>query len=361
MARPPRRAMVTLIPKPEPSSPTPEPRDYQSKLQEELSHFQDIDNVHELPPIFYYWVHSNLSPIFTEAGFVDIFAGDGPINLDDFFVKYMREAAAATGQEPARFVSIGAGNCDTEIRLAQELMGSGLSDFRIECVDVNGAMLARGRELARAAGLQEKLEYRQLDLNVWEPDGKYCGIIANQSLHHVVELEHLFDAVKRALPPAGRFIVSDIIGRNGHQRWPEALRVVHAFWRDLPTAYRYNRLLKSSEELYQNWDSSAEGFEGVRAQDILRLLIERFHFHLFVAFGNAIDVFVDRAFGHNFDPGREWDRGFIDRVHQCDEQGFANGTLTPTHLVAVLQLEPCDHPIMARGLVPQACVRRPDT
>jgi hypothetical protein len=35
-------------------------------------------------------------------------------------------------------------------------------------------------------------------------------------------LEHLFDAVSTALGEDGRFVIYDIIGRNGHLRWPEA-------------------------------------------------------------------------------------------------------------------------------------------
>ena len=42
-------------------------------------------------------------------------------------------------------------------------------------------------------------------------------------------------------------------------------------------------------------------FEGIRAQDILPLLVERFTFDEFIGFGNVIDPFVDRSFGPNFD------------------------------------------------------------
>lgn len=33
----------------------------------------------------------------------------------------------------------------------------------------------------------------------------------------------------------------------------------------------------------------------------MQLLLSHFHFELFVAYGNVIDPFVDRAFGHNYD------------------------------------------------------------
>ena len=185
-------------------------------------------------------------------------------------------------------------------------------------------------------------------------------MIANQSLHHVVALETLFDEIKRSLRPEGYFITSDMIGRNGHQRWPEAFRAVQRFWKELPVEYRHNRTFERYEEEYLEHDCSIEGFEGIRAQDILPLLVERFDFHLFVAFGNIVNVFLDRRFGPNFDAGADWDRGFIDRVHAFDEEGLRRGELTPTQMFAVLTTEPCSEHLSSRGLTPAECIRKAD-
>ena len=107
-------------------------------------------------------------------------------------------------------------------------------------------------------------------------------------------------------------------------------------------------------------DCSQYGFEGVRAQDILPLLLERFAFEIFIGFANAIDPFVDRNFGHNFDASATWDRRFIDRVHAADEAAIVSGRLTPTHMFALLGTDPLDKPHYARGLTPRAAVRVPD-
>lgn len=130
-------------------------------------------------------------------------------------------------------------------------------------------------------------------------------------------------------------MISDMIGRNGHQRWPEALAIVKRHWKDLPEDKKFNVLLNRLEVEYDNWDCSKEGFEGIRSQDILPLLVQRFQCERFVGFGNVIDIFVDRCFGHNFSSDSQEDREFIDRVHAEDEAGFASGSLTPTHMVAV--------------------------
>jgi hypothetical protein len=176
-------------------------------------------------------------------------------------------------------------------------------------------------------------------------------------LHHVVDLENLFDTIRKCLNEHGYFITSDIIGRNGHMRWPEALAQVNELWRELPERYHYNHQLRRMEPEYENWDCSKEGFEGIRAQDVLPELLKRFNFAFYAGFGNVIDIFVDRSFGHNFDANDAHDRAFVDRVHAIDEAGFQSGSLTPTHMLAVMSPSEVDC-ICARGLTPQRSVHR---
>jgi SAM-dependent methyltransferase len=323
---------------------------YQARLAAETLIYKDVEDINILPEIFHYWSNAYLRPMLEEYGCS---------NPDQFFAKYLRESAERCADGTAFFISIGAGNCDTEIRVAQLMRNAGLSDFVIECLDMNPHMLQRGREMAEREGVAENIAFVEGDFNTWKATRQYAAIMANQSLHHVLNLEQLFDETKQALNPHGYFIASDMIGRNGHQRWPEALSEVHRFWQELPANYRYNRQLNRQEELYENWDCSLEGFEGIRAQDILPLLLERFDFHVFVGFSNVVDIFIDRSFGHNFKADQEWDQAFIDRLHKFDEQAFADGSLTPTHMMAVMTPQPCSTHFYSRGLTPHESVRRP--
>jgi hypothetical protein len=140
-------------------------------------------------------------------------------------------------------------------------------------------------------------------------------------------------------------------------RWPEAMSVVQRFWQELPQGYRFNQQLRRQETKYKNWDCSSEGFEGIRAQDVLPELIKRFHFKLFIAASSIVDVFIDRSFGHHFDVTNPRDLAFIDRLHAYDEQALASGELTPTRLIAVMCLSP-EPAQFSRGLLPQSCVRQ---
>ncbi len=318
--------------------------EYEARVKAEQRIFEANADVHDLPAIFHYWSHTYLRPLCEECGFSSPY---------EFFAQYLERSAARCGTALPEFVSIGAGNCDSEIAVATLLRERGLRDFTIECLELNRAMLDRGAEAANQAGVGEHLVFTEADFNSWQPAHRYHAVMANHSLHHVTNLEGLFDAVRNALDPRGAFVVSDIIGRNGHLRWPEALAEVHRFWAELPPEYRYNHALKRYEEMYENWDCSTEGFEGIRAQDIMQALLERFNFELFVGFSNVISVFTDRAFGHNFDAAREWDRDFIDRVQAFDEAAIRAGTLTPCQIFAVLTTAEPERRVYARGVPPE--------
>ena len=301
---------------------------YLAHIENEKARFESQEEVHDLPAIAHYWSNKYLRPQLEVFGFS---------NPEQFFAKHLEQAFGESKERPVRFISLGAGNCDTEVRLARTLVERGIVDFTIECLELNASMRQRGSLLAKESGVAAQVLPLEGDFNRWQPKHKYDAVIANQSLHHVVNLEGLFDAIIDAISDKGIFVTSDMIGRNGHQRWPEALAIVREFWQELPMEYRYNLQMKRKEKTFRDWDCSREGFEGVRAQDILPLLIQRFDFEFFFAHSNLIDPFIDRSFGPHFDVESERDRAFIDRVQARDEAEILAGSITPTHMLAVLR------------------------
>jgi SAM-dependent methyltransferase len=324
---------------------------YAKRLDDERRHYDRLTEFDDLPPMYHYWSHTFVRPMLEPLGCS---------HPREFLAQYLGKSARRCAARRPVFLSIGSGDGNNELEICRLLAQGGVADFTIDCLEMNPTLIERASRAAERAGLASRLRFEQADFNAWRPRRVYHGVMANQSLHHATNLEGLFDSVRRALVPGAYFVTSDIIGRNGHQRWPEARRLVDRFWDQLPPSYRFHQQLKRYEEFFEDWDCSSEGFEGIRSQEVLPLLLERFFFHVFVGFGNIIDPFVDRGFGPNFDPAKTWDRAFIDRVHACDERALVSGYLTPTHMAAVLAAEPCDAPYLSRGLTPEASVRRPD-
>ncbi len=331
------------------AGPASKDADYEARLRSEREQFDQNVNVHDLPDIFHYWSNRYLLPMFQPFGF------NSPT---DFFLKKCSERCRLAASTPVTIVSVGAGNCDMEIDIAEKLVADGHDGFSIDCIEINSNMIERARARLEGSPAAAQVRFLKEDFNRWQPPrGFYDIIMANQSLHHVLELEHLFDSIQRGLKQDGLFLASDMIGRNGHQRWPEALAMVEEFWQELPDSYRYNQLMQRQETTYINHDCSTSGFEGIRAQDILPLLIERFQFDTFIPYGNITFVFIDRPFGHNFDAQAAWDKDFIDRVHAADEKAMLEGSIKPTSMIAVMTLRECETRLLDPGLTPRLCVR----
>ena len=92
---------------------------------------------------------------------------------------------------------------------------------------------------------------------------------------------------------------------------------------------------------------------------MLPLLIEYFHFDLFIPFANIIMTFIDRPFGHNFDATADFDKHFVDRVHSYDEAAIMDGRLKPTQMTAALRKCEVETKLVDPRLTPEFCVRGP--
>lgn len=215
---------------------------YEERLQQQIEQYRHVENMHDLPAIFHYWSNKYLRPKINAVLEVD--------SITDFYAEHLFRAAQKHAG-PYHIASLGAGDCAVEIDIARALRARGLSQFVIECLELSPVLLARAEQAANAAGMQEYIRLVPTDLNLWSPQNQsYTGIIANHSLHHLVELEKIFDQAQAALRPDGTFVTNDMIGRNGHMRWPEAEKIVQQIWAFLPDRLKFNRQINVLDEVF---------------------------------------------------------------------------------------------------------------
>ena len=279
-----------------------------------------------LPPIFMYWADRYIRPKFQQLG------AQSP---EDFYGIEILNIAQRKPDQVLRIISLGAGNGDLEIRLAQRLRDHGLR-FSLTAVDLNRANIERGRANAIAAGLGEQMQFHAGDclaLLGWPP---HDVVIVNQFLHHVDQLERFCELLDELTDADGVILSSDVIGRNGHLLWPGVAEEVQAFWQQLPADKTLDRGDGQLKQYYPEVDHAAYSNEGVRAQDIVAALLTRFEFDLFLTFGAVIIPFVERRFGFNFDIDAQADRDFIDAVAARDEALLASGIFPAANMFAVL-------------------------
>lgn len=311
------------------------------RVSREIAVYRDTVDIHALPDIFHYWSHNYLRPdleaVFGSADLLGIFASEFMASID------------RTGV--SEIVSVGAGDGSVEMDIAERMLAKGFRQFRIDCLELSPHLIGRGEANARARGLGDIVRFIRADLTNWQAIRRYGAAFAHHSLHHIEALEHVFDEIQRSLCDQGAFITSDMIGRNGHMRWPEVEAILSRIWSAMPDHYRYNHQLSRHEPAFVNFDCTSEGsFEGIRAQDIMPELLKRFHFEKYVAWGGLTDVFVDRCFGHNLSQDNAEDCAFIDRLAQADRALLRLGAHTPTQLIAVMRKHPCA--LISNGLTP---------
>ena len=312
---------------------------YAQKVAEQIEQYADTAVLKGLPEIYKYWSQTYLRPALEEV------FGSG--NIYQIYAEEIAGAIERTGN--GRILSIGSGDCNHEVEVAKALTDRGLGGrFTLVCTELSELRLQRGRELARRENVLDSLEFRVVDVNDWSHSERYGFVFAQHTLHHIVELERLFDQVDVVLEPDGTFFTIDMIGRNGHMRWPEVLDWVNLIWRYMPERYRFNHQFEARHDEYLNWDCSVSGFEGIRAEDILPLLVERFDFARFHACGGVEEVFVDRGYGHNLSIDRDEDRRFIDMVHALNEWLLDNGRIKPTMVFASMRRKGLSPPPVTR-------------
>ena len=328
----------------------PRPVSYWLRETLEKIAFNRTPVIHDLPPIFHYWSNAYVRPRFEAIGFA---------SPDDFFFRVI-EAETRRKSRMIRCLSVGAGRCEIEIALAQRLRESGVDNFAMVCTDLNERLLQAAARFAAQAGVADRFTFEVADINAQRVDRGYDVVIANQCLHHFVELETILDNIRDALDDDGVFATSDVIGRNGHQLWPEALAELLPFWRELEPKYKFDRVLRRQTGEYINYNHADVGFEGIRAQDILRLLVERFEFEIFAPYACIALPIVERRFGWNFDADNPADVAFVDRLARRDQELLDAGTIRPTQLVAAMRKQRLAPLVSTTPFAPADCIRPAD-
>jgi SAM-dependent methyltransferase len=328
---------------------------YDTQKESQIEQYKHVGTIHDLPPIYDYWYGQHIAPKIEQ-----IF-GIGHTSLSELYASELMPVMQHQDKESYVFASIGAGDASLEADIYRELKKLTNAEIIFECFEISTILIERGKIALENQGIQEQVRLIETDLNFWKSPKIYDGIIAHHSLHHIVELEKVFQEIAQSLSPTSVFVSGDVIGRNGHMRWPEALTLIQSIWQNMTEKYKYNRVTGCTEKQYQNLDCSDEGFEGIRAQDILKLLKKQFNFKKFLGYGNLIDLFIERIFGFNFDPNDPSDRAFIDKINVLNELLIDVGYLKPTYMFATMTIENCSEPLFYKHWTPEFCIREPET
>lgn len=120
----------------------------------------------------------------------------------------------------------------------------------------------------------------QIDINGIMPfEGEsFDIIICVSALHHIINLEGVFNFITKSLNDDGEFwSIGESIGRNGNKLWPKDYEYCNELFCSLPERYRRNNLSGKIDNYLPINDFSTMTFEGIRSQEIMPLLVKYLH------------------------------------------------------------------------------------
>jgi SAM-dependent methyltransferase len=321
---------------------------YARRVASQITQYANVENMNAFfPDVALYWKSK-----YIRTTMLQIF---GIQNHYQFYAQPFMRAIEKTRCHD--IASIGCGDGLMETAIAKIMRDSG-TEFNFHLLELSPNQIERAERNVSAAGLTQYFHFHEVDINRWNPPIKFAAFMAHHSLHHIQNLEHVFDAIKSSL--LGCFCTMDVIGRNGHMRWPEVLELMQLIWSVLPEEKRKHKILPGFEKEFVNWNCATEGFEGIRAQDILPCLTHRFGFDGFFAYGGLTDPFVSRGFGHHYDMRNPQDRALIDLICTLNDLLIDLGHIKPTQMLAVMTPEATQLPRIFRRRTPEFCIRWPD-
>lgn len=322
--------------------------DYAKRIKEQIDQYKNVENMHAaLSSMHEYWKRKHLVPVWTNVCECT--------NVYDFYARNFIRGMEETGSRT--MASLGSGDGRLEIEVAKRMKALGAKNFVLQCVELSEHQTARGDKHAQDAGVKDCVQQVLGDFNSWESPVPLAGVMANHALHHVMDLETMFANARKALAPHGKFVTADVIGRNGHMRWPETLDIVESIWNFLPMDKRYHHIFKRTCKDYLNHDCSTQGFEGIRAQDILPVMMQNFEFEYFYAYGGITEAFINRGYGANFDDKKDEDKAFVDFLHKLNELLIDLGHVKPTVMFACAAPQRSRELRVFKNRTPEFCVR----
>jgi SAM-dependent methyltransferase len=178
--------------------------------------------------------------------------------------------------------------------------------------------------VVRDEGLAVEFEVADLNFMAIEPQ-RYDLILAHAVVHHVINLEHLFEHVAAGLATGGLFHLVDVAGQNRKLIWDSSERLVNALLEAMPRDITHGLRVDAPYE--------AEGMEGIRQAEVIPQL--RRHFSpLFEHRHGSFMRFIgtNLALSRCFDPGDARARRYLDFLIDVDDAAVRYGVLAPLEI-----------------------------
>ena len=228
----------------------------------------------------------------------------------------------------------------------------------IHGVDVAEGAIEGARKAAEDEGL-DGLTYQVADLNTAKlPKETYDAVYVHAALHHVFQLEHLLDQIKRTLKPGGLFVMYEYIGPSQMQFPRRDLELADAFLNAIPERYRSGPRLKDIKKhalrLSLDGMNSSDPSESIRASEIVPLTASRFEVRHFSYVGGTLLFLIFSEISGNFKENDAEIMPLVKALIALDNFLIDNRVLPSYHVYMVCEKTENPMPMQAHNILPPA-------
>jgi SAM-dependent methyltransferase len=186
-----------------------------------------------------------------------------------------------------------------------------------DAFDIADEALEVAARTAAEEGLQNRIRYRQADLNTTQLEaGVYDVVIAAMVLHHVEELEHLLGEVSKSLRSGGIFVVNEYIGPARFQWLDKTQALMNRLLATLPEELRVNPANGFVKEHFERAPAEeiarVDPSESIRSDEIVATVETRFEVLYRADFGGTLLQFLLADIAANFDEDDAKDVALLD-------------------------------------------------
>jgi len=287
--------------------------DYDRLIAEEVAEFDNhpmtadfkLGGVHDTSAWHYYWKRLGMEE----------FAGWRHASIANF----LEEERQFDG--PIKVLSLGSGFCGPDLDLARAFH----VPYEITCVDINPKLFAGARECAERENLQVRFEQGDLNFITLPPDS-YHLVFAHAILHHVINIERLFDQIVQTLKPGGVCHFVEVGGENRVLISKYAQNFANTLLRLLP-----RDLAKDAK-----MDIGAEGgMEGIRQERLLPLIEQSFQTIFEVRHGAFMRFACHATPVGLLNPEVPREKQWLDFLIDADRSAVKRGILPPLEIWGV--------------------------
>jgi glycosyltransferase involved in cell wall biosynthesis/SAM-dependent methyltransferase len=241
---------------------------------------------------------------------------------------------ACNGAGGSRILSLGCGYCGIELEIAQSLKSLN-KQYEIVAVDINRSLFVRAEKEAQERGLN--IHFAACDLNFAElKENAFDLILAHASLHHLVNLEHVFYQIHKGLKTTGHLILQDIIGKTQVLFWKENVDFARELVAQMPQKYKEGIADQENIIPPYNEPSIQKGMEGIRQEEIEEQVNKYFTALKSFKYGSFMRMICTHPeLGKRFDPEKEEDRKYLEYLFRLDLEQVEQKKLRPTEMLAV--------------------------